>query len=142
MPKHIEAAQPRRRTNPLLYVPSHPARTLDRDLEAAGIPKHTPKGKVDFHAARTAYINLLLEDDQLSPKDTQELARHSTSRLTLDVYGRADDARMARAIERLDERVRPSAPAADNAIIMQKVAVGAEPRFSVFIRCCLAALSA
>ena len=31
-----------------------PARTLDRDLEAAGIPKHTPKGKVDFHAGRTA----------------------------------------------------------------------------------------
>ena len=40
---------------------------------------------MDFHAARTAYINLLLEDDQLTPKDTQELARHSTSRLTLDV---------------------------------------------------------
>ena len=73
---------------PLLYVPSHPARTLDRDLEAAGIPKYTPKGKIDFHAARTAYINLLLEDDQLTPKDTQELARHSTSRLTLDVYWR------------------------------------------------------
>jgi len=110
----------------LLYVPSHPARTLDRDLEAAGIAKHTPKGKVDFHAARTAYINLLLEDDQLTPKDTQELARHSTSRLTFDVYARANDARMARAIERLDERVRPHAPAADNAIFMQKVAVGPE----------------
>ena len=61
-----------------------------------------------------------------TPKDTQELARHSTSRMTLDVYGRANDARMARAIERLDERVRPPAPAADNAIIMQKVAVGSE----------------
>ena len=93
-------------------------------MEAAGIPKHTPKGKVDFHAARTAYINLLLEDDQLTPKDTQGLARHSTTRLTLDVYGRADDARMARAIERLDERVRPPVPATDNAIIMQKMAVG------------------
>ena len=30
---------------PLLYVPSHPARTLDRDLEAAGIAKHTPNMK-------------------------------------------------------------------------------------------------
>ncbi len=75
-------------------------------MKAAGIAKHTPKGKVDFHAARTAYINVLLEDYQLTPKDTRELARHSTSRLTLDVYGRANDARMARAIERLDERVR------------------------------------
>ena len=40
--------------------------------------------------------------------------------------GRANDERMARAIERLDERVRPPAPAADNAIFMQKAAVGAE----------------
>ena len=84
---------------PLLYVSSHPPHTLDRDLEAAGIAKHTPKGKVDFHAARTAYINLLLEDDQLTPRDTQELTRHSTARLTRDVYGRANDVRMARAIE-------------------------------------------
>ncbi len=52
----------------------------------------------------------------------------SALRLTLDVYGRANDARMARAIERLDERVRPPAPAADNAIIMQKMAVGAEQK--------------
>ena len=67
---------------------------------------------------------LLLEDDQLTSKDTQELARHSTTRLTLDVYGRADNARIARAIERLDERVRPPVPATDNTIIMQKMAVG------------------
>ena len=33
---------------------------------------------------------------------------------------------MARAIERLDERVRPPAPAAYNAIFMQKAAVGGE----------------
>ena len=89
-------------------------------MEAAGIPKHTPKGKVDFHAARTSYINLLLEDDQLTSKDTQELTRHSITRLTLDVYGRADDARIARATERLDEQVRPPVPATDNTIIMQK----------------------
>ena len=57
---------------------------------------------------------------------TLELARHSTIRLTLDIYGRANDERMARAIERLDERVRPHAPAADNAITMKKVAVGSE----------------
>jgi len=47
--------------NPLLYVPSHPARELDKDLETAGIPKHTPEGKVDFHACRVAYISLLFE---------------------------------------------------------------------------------
>jgi hypothetical protein len=46
--------------NPLLYVPSHPARSLDMDLEKAGIPKVTPKGKIDFHAVRLAYINLVI----------------------------------------------------------------------------------
>jgi hypothetical protein len=29
-------------SDPLLYVPSHPARSLDKDLETAGIPKHAP----------------------------------------------------------------------------------------------------
>jgi hypothetical protein len=36
----------------LLYVPSHPARELDEDLEAAGIPKVTKDGKMDFAALR------------------------------------------------------------------------------------------
>ena len=35
---------------PLLYVPSHPARELDVDLRRAGIQKHAPGGKLDFHA--------------------------------------------------------------------------------------------
>ena len=48
--------------NPLLYVPSGPSRDLAKDLKAAGIPKHTPGGKVDFHACRVAYINMVLED--------------------------------------------------------------------------------
>ena len=40
----------------LLYVPTHPARTLDADLVRAGIPKEAVGGKLDFHAVRLAYI--------------------------------------------------------------------------------------
>jgi hypothetical protein len=42
---------------PLLYVPSHTGRVLKIDLEAAGIPINTPKGKLGFHACRVAFIN-------------------------------------------------------------------------------------
>lgn len=42
---------------PLLYVPSHTARELDKDLKSAGIPKTTSAGKVDFHACRVAYVS-------------------------------------------------------------------------------------
>ena len=42
---------------PLLYVPRDLAPTLDKDLRAAGIPKYTKAGKLDFHALRVTYIN-------------------------------------------------------------------------------------
>ena len=92
---------------PLLYVPSHPGRSLYQDLKRAGIPKQTAKGVVDFHAARTAYINLVFEDAELTLKDAQELARHSSADLTLEVYGRARDDRMVAAVERMAKRVIP-----------------------------------
>ena len=66
---------------PLLYVPSHTARDLDTDLKTAGIPKHAPGGKIDFHACRVAYISLVLESG-VSVKEAQEPARHSTPELT------------------------------------------------------------
>src|SRR5262245_5627112 len=43
-------------SEPLLYVPMHPARTLDADLVRAGMPKEAVGGKLDFHAVRLAYI--------------------------------------------------------------------------------------
>jgi integrase len=42
--------------NPLLYVPTHTARDLDMDLQAAGIQKYTLGGKLDFHGCGVAYI--------------------------------------------------------------------------------------
>ena len=86
--------------HPLLYVPSHTDRALKIDLEAAGIPTHTPKGKLDFHACRVAFINLILDQGEVTPKEAQELARHSTLDLTMNVYGRVREGRFAEAVEK------------------------------------------
>jgi len=67
---------------PLLYVPSQTNRCLIIDLKVAEIPTDTPKGKLDFHALRTTYINLIM-DTGLTLKDAQALARHATPELTL-----------------------------------------------------------
>jgi len=83
----------------LLYVPSHPARSLDQDLATASIPQYTPKGKIDFHAARVAYVNLIL-DSGASVRDAQALARHSTPELTLHVYGRPREDRRPKQYDR------------------------------------------
>jgi len=73
--------------NPLLYVPTHTAHDLDRDLLAAGIQKHAPGGKLDFHECRVAYINFVIESE-VSVKEAQVVARHATPELTMNVYGR------------------------------------------------------
>ncbi|MEW6753497.1 MAG: site-specific integrase [Candidatus Latescibacterota bacterium] len=89
---------------PLLYVPDQPDRSIKQDLEAAGIPLSTPQGKIDFHAARTAFVTMLLESG-VTVKEAQHLARHSTLQLTMNVYGRTRDASLAEAVERLGVRV-------------------------------------
>ena len=87
---------------PLLYVPSHTSRDLDRELKAAGIPKCTPSGKIDFHACRVAYISLVIESG-VTVKEAQELARHSNPELTMNVYGRTQPSHLAQAVERVAE---------------------------------------
>jgi hypothetical protein len=87
--------------SPLLYVPSHPARTFKRDLDAAAIPQFTPQGKVDFHACRVAYINLLIESGNITPKEVQSLARHASLDLTMNTYGRVREERLADTVGRI-----------------------------------------
>ena len=106
----------------LLYVPSHTARVMSKDLKAAGIPEQTPEGKLDFHALRTAFVNLVFEFGQVSPKEAQDLARHSTPDLTFNVYGRSRESRLVEAVERLSEAVLPVKRVPDE----YRVAVGAE----------------
>ena len=98
--------------NPLLYVPSHPAREMDKDLKLAGIPKTTSAGKVDFHACRVAFITYILEAGA-TVKEAQVLARHSTPNLTLNTYARANDNRLTALTEMVAERllVQPSSQA-------------------------------
>ena len=45
----------------------------------AGIPKDAIGGKLDFHAVRLAYINLIIEAGA-TVKEAQTLARHATPR--------------------------------------------------------------
>ena len=106
---------------PLLYVPSHTARSVDLDLQSAGIPKHGPGGKIHFHAIRKAYINLVIESG-VTVKEAQTLARHASPELTMNVYGHAREDRLADAIERVGEVVLP----AKRVPVEYRQAVGAE----------------
>lgn len=89
---------------PLLYVPSHPSREMDKDLKIAGVPKITPLGKIDFHACRVAYISYILEAGA-TVKEAQVLARHSTPVLTINTYARAKDSRLTDLTEMVADRL-------------------------------------
>ena len=107
----------------MLYVPSHTARCLYRDLAAAGVPKTTPKGKLDFHAARVAFINFLIENGDVTPKELQELARHSSIDMSWNVYGRASEERARDAVENLSAIMEIEA---ESVPFVHRLAVGAE----------------
>ena len=89
---------------PLLYVPSHPSREMDKDLKLAGVPKITSAGKLDFHACRVAFITYVLEAGA-TVKEAQVLARHSTPILTMNTYARAKDSRLTDLTEKVAERL-------------------------------------
>jgi hypothetical protein len=71
----------------LLYVPSHPAREFDTDLERAGIRKWPPEGKLDFHALRTTFCTFVIESGT-NLGEAMSLMRHSTPDLTVNTYAR------------------------------------------------------
>ena len=103
--KHYRKAVPP--DNALLYVPSHPAREMDKDLKAVGIAKETCDGKLDFHALRTGYITLAFEAGATS-KEAQTLARHSSAHLTENVYARTRDERLSEITENIGKIVIPT----------------------------------
>jgi hypothetical protein len=110
------------RENPLLYVPTHTARDLDRDLQAAGIQKYTLGGKLDFHGCRVAYINFVIESG-VSVKEAQVLARHATPEPTMNVYGRVREERLSEAVEKVAKTLFP---AEERAIYVHRKVVGAD----------------
>jgi integrase len=77
----------------LLYVPLGLAQRFTQDLARVGIAKEAIGGKLDFHATRVTYINLVIEAGA-SVKEAQALARHATPALTLGVYGRTREGRL------------------------------------------------
>lgn len=78
-----------------------------RRQTTAGIPKHTSRGKIDFHACRVAYVSLIIEIGATA-KEAQTLARHATPDLTMNIYGRAREERLTEAVERMSEVVLPA----------------------------------
>jgi len=84
--------------HPLLFVPTHMSRMLDRLLGLAGILKETPEGKVDFHALRVAFVTLIIESGSTAI-EAQTLARHATPQLTMNVYARARNERLSAIVE-------------------------------------------
>lgn len=91
--------------NPLLYVASHAARDLKKDLLKAGInPDDDGTGKIDFHACRVAYTTLIVEAGA-SVKEAQTLARHSTPTMTLDRYAKTREDRLVEVAESVGSTV-------------------------------------
>lgn len=71
---------------PVFPLPGKTARMLRADLEAAGIPIRDGSGRVvDFHALRTTFGTRLARAG-VHPKLAQDLMRHSTINLTMNLY--------------------------------------------------------
>lgn len=112
--------------NPLLYVPSNPARDLDKDLIVANLSKTGPGGKVDFHACRVAYTTFLFESGASLP-EAQKLARHADPKLTANIYARVRDVRLQEVSESVGKIVLQDDVRGEKcAIRVQRIAAGAE----------------
>jgi len=113
--------------SPLMYVPTQPARMMETDIEVAGIQKLAPGGKIDFHACRVAYVNLVIEAGA-NVREAQALARHSTPNMTMNVYGRTRQDRLVELTEKVSQAISVADDEADAAcaICVQKKAAGAE----------------
>ena len=93
--------------DPLLFVPRNQSCTIKVDLQKANIPIETAHGKVDFHACRVAYVSLVLEAGA-GAKEAQVLARHATANLTMNVYARTRDQRLADITEAVGSAILSS----------------------------------
>ncbi len=116
----IESVRDKGPDEPLLRIPSHLTRRMDYDLKKAGIPKWTPEGKIDFHACRVAYITFIIEEGA-NVKEAQELARHSTPNLTMNVYGKTRRKRRSELTDRVGDALL-NGP--DTGTIPERKAVG------------------
>ncbi len=82
----------------LLYVPTHTAGALDKDLRAPGTEKRNVEGKADFQSLRVTHVPMLGEAGG-TITDLQGLARHATPQVTANVYWRTREERLTSLAE-------------------------------------------
>ena len=106
MAKKMYAARADRRGNgnPLLYVPRKVNDTLREIAAKAGIPIKTADGILNFHALRVTYVTLVVESGA-DVKTAQELARHSTPAMTMNVYAKTRQNRLTATAEQVGAAV-------------------------------------
>jgi hypothetical protein len=73
-----------------------------RDLARAKIPRETRAGVADLHSLRHSFVSAIVSGGA-NVKTAQELARHSTPKLTFDVYAHARLHDVVGAVERLPD---------------------------------------
>ncbi|HIA46923.1 MAG TPA: site-specific integrase [Candidatus Hydrogenedentes bacterium] len=100
----LDVANLKHENEPLLEVPLQTAREMEKDLKAAGIPKTTDEGKVDFHALRTAFATMVFEEGA-SVKEGQTLMRHADPNITMNTYARTRDERLASITDSIANRI-------------------------------------
>ncbi len=84
--REAEKALPLSPDEPLFDVPDKLVKILDRDLEAAGIPKRDDRGRtLDVHALRHTF-GTHLSMAGVSLRTAQAAMRHSTPTLTANIY--------------------------------------------------------
>jgi integrase len=98
---------------PLLFVPRNTSVMLATDCRRANIALQTSEGCVDFHAFRTTSINLLFAQGA-TPPEAQALARHRTPTLTIGIYGRTQEPRLAALVEGVATAIVPASQRASH----------------------------
>ena len=107
----------------LLRVTTHPGRYFDEDRKAAGIEGSTLAGRANFHCLRVTYTSAVLTAGA-SVKEAQSLARHATPQLTMNLYGRTEDARLSKIAEAVGQSVLPEPESVHT--VVHRQAAGAE----------------
>lgn len=130
--RYRKAFAPTKRTptdvaeKPLLFVPSHLDRSFKKDCKKAGVAEEAPGGEADFHSLRVTYITRVIEAGA-NVKEAQDLARHSTPVLTMNVYGRSRPGRRSELAEAVGGMI-PASPKTGETTGhgLAKMAAGAE----------------
>jgi len=121
--EHVESGEaPEGR---LIYVGTHTGREIGRDLDAAGISRMTPRGKVDLHACRVTFATLL-DQAGASAKEAETLMRHRPGGITSRVYVKVSDTRIRELVEAVGEVVRRAKSASECSTGAVRKAAGAE----------------